>query len=85
MVDMVTPSLFPAKRHFVALIASCGLEDHHISTKCLQCVVDTVFISDQIQHGTAHDAGGKFQHHHVWPVCIAFCRAFVFGGLKAKD
>lgn len=48
-----------------------------ISTKCLHSVVDTVFISVRIQHGTAHDEGGKFQHHHVWSVWITFRCVFV--------
>ena len=81
----ITPVLLPAKRHLVALISSCGLEDDHtstISTKCLHCVVDTVFISGQIQHGTAHDEGGKFHHRHVLD---AWRCVFLLVGLKAEN
>lgn len=67
------------KHQLTSLILFCGLEDHHIHTKHKMPppVVDTVFISDHIQHKTAHHEGGKLQHHppHVWPVWITLFTA----------
>lgn len=62
------PNFTHDAKHHPSLLSLCvalRIIRSTTSTKCLLSAVDTLFISVRIQRGTAHDEGGKFQHHHV--------------------